>query len=159
MLLVCIMGGWFVAIMESAGWFIMGGWPLVFMLSGAVLLVAVPFMEGELATPMLFEAMLPICGGAIVFMALVCIIWGALVVIMEPDGWFIMGEESWAFMARGNAQARKTNDSLRSLMCFFIWFSFLFLCWLVCGGNKMKRQPAAGGLQRLKLAVVCHPNG
>jgi len=79
---------------------------------------------------------------------------------MEPDGWFIICDESWAFMAREKAQARKTNDSLRSLVCFFIWICrFLFLCWLVCGGNKIKREPATGGLQRRKLAAVCHPDG
>lgn len=86
---------------------------------------------------------------------------GALVIIMEPDMEWLGGIMSSAFAASGSAQSRRARDRLRSVVSIFIWFCWLlFLCWQVCGKiSFVPRQPAAGGLQRLKPAAACHPDG
>jgi hypothetical protein len=123
-------------------------------------LVTMLFMDDELP-PMLFGAilfgaMLPVCGAAMEFIELVCIICGVLVVIMESNDGAIMGGLS-ACMASGSAKARVANDSL-SLVVFFMGIYFLLVGWWrksFCG----RRQPAAGGLQRLEVSAGSDPNG
>ena len=81
-----------------------------------VMLMVLDVMEGELP-PMvfgaiLFEVMSPICGAAMLFIELVCIICGALIVIMEFDIMFPICGGLSASTISGSINTDEVNDSL-----------------------------------------------
>jgi len=105
-----------------------------------ILLDAMLFMEEEppamLLPPlimfgaMLLGVILFMLFGAMLFMELVCIICGALVVIMEPDIVFPICGVSSACRASGSAKASEVNDSLSLVIVFILYFQ---VYWLVVG--------------------------
>lgn len=131
------------------------GEPAIFMEFDVVL-----FMDGELPAilfgailfgailfgAMLFGAMLPVCGAAMLFIELVCIICGALVVIMESDIMFPVWGGLSACITSGSAKAREVNDILSLVIVFIV-----FIVWLLVYGEIILR---AGAASRRRLAMA-----